>query len=149
MPTSLSADDFYNETMAKIFLQYYENTTRVVWNRFMEASWNYVTNINQQNLEEMVWYHLRCSPFPPCSSQGSRGDGGTTPSVVCPQLEERGKPQSTCQSRLQALGFLVALNALWARIFYFFPLVNITSLLLGNQGPSFLPLSKSSVILNA
>uniref|UniRef100_A0A9L0S5M0 Angiotensin-converting enzyme n=1 Tax=Equus caballus TaxID=9796 RepID=A0A9L0S5M0_HORSE len=49
-----SSDDFYNETMAKIFLQYYENTTRVVWNRFMEASWNYVTNINQQNLEEML-----------------------------------------------------------------------------------------------
>ncbi|KAF5924442.1 hypothetical protein HPG69_018843 [Diceros bicornis minor] len=54
MPTLFSTDDFYNETVAKTFLQFYENTTRVVWNQFMEASWNYVTNITKKNREEML-----------------------------------------------------------------------------------------------
>lgn len=73
MPTSFSADKFYNETMAKAFLQFYEHTAQVVWNQFMEATWNYVTNITKKNREEMVWYHLNFSPFSPCSSQGSGG----------------------------------------------------------------------------
>lgn len=40
--------------MAKRFLQYYENTAQIVWNQFMEATWNYVTNITKKNQEEMV-----------------------------------------------------------------------------------------------
>lgn len=81
MPTSFSADKFYNETVAKAFLQFYEHTAQVVWNQFMEATWNYVTNITNKNREEMVWYHLNSSPFFPCSSQGSGGGGdwGTIP----------------------------------------------------------------------
>lgn len=90
MPTSFSADNFYNETMAKAFLQFYDHTAQVVWNEFMEATWNYVTNITKKNQEEMVWYRLNSSPSFPCSSQGSWGDGETTPSAPCPELEERG-----------------------------------------------------------
>uniref|UniRef100_A0ABI7ZDM5 Angiotensin-converting enzyme n=1 Tax=Felis catus TaxID=9685 RepID=A0ABI7ZDM5_FELCA len=47
-------DKFYNETMAKMFLQFYEHTAQVVWNQFMEATWNYVTNITKKNREEML-----------------------------------------------------------------------------------------------
>uniref|UniRef100_A0A673VHG5 Angiotensin-converting enzyme n=1 Tax=Suricata suricatta TaxID=37032 RepID=A0A673VHG5_SURSU len=47
-------DKFYNETMAKVFLQFYEHTAQVVWNQFMEATWNYVTNITKKNQEEML-----------------------------------------------------------------------------------------------
>ncbi|VFV22246.1 angiotensin-converting enzyme-like [Lynx pardinus] len=47
-------DKFYNETMAKMFLQFYEHTTQIVWNQFMEATWNYVTNITKKNQEEML-----------------------------------------------------------------------------------------------
>lgn len=54
MPISFFADNLYNETMAKRFLQYYENTAQIVWNQFMEATWNYVTNITKKNQEEMV-----------------------------------------------------------------------------------------------
>lgn len=115
MPTSFSTDKFYNETVAKAFLQFYEHTAQVVWNQFMDATWNYVTNITNKNREEMVWYHLNSSPFFPCSSQGSGvgvGDWGTIPSAPCPELEEGGNPQSTCQSRLQAPGLLLPPEAL-------------------------------------
>ncbi|XP_007958103.1 angiotensin-converting enzyme-like protein Ace3 [Orycteropus afer afer] len=47
-------DTFYNESEAKAFLQSYEQTTQVVWNKFMEATWNYVTNITKKNREEML-----------------------------------------------------------------------------------------------
>uniref|UniRef100_A0A8C6MMZ3 Angiotensin-converting enzyme n=1 Tax=Moschus moschiferus TaxID=68415 RepID=A0A8C6MMZ3_MOSMO len=47
-------DQLYNETMAKAFLQFYERTAQVVWNQFMEAAWNYVTNITKKNQEEML-----------------------------------------------------------------------------------------------
>nr|XP_019588384.1 PREDICTED: angiotensin-converting enzyme-like [Rhinolophus sinicus] len=49
-----SLDNLYNETMAKRFLQYYDNTAQIVWNQFMEATWNYVTNITKKNQEEML-----------------------------------------------------------------------------------------------
>ncbi|XP_025746074.1 LOW QUALITY PROTEIN: angiotensin-converting enzyme-like protein Ace3 [Callorhinus ursinus] len=49
-----SSDEFYNETVAKAFLQFYEHTTQVVWNEFMEATWNYATNITKKNREEML-----------------------------------------------------------------------------------------------
>ncbi|KAF4012729.1 hypothetical protein G4228_002986 [Cervus hanglu yarkandensis] len=55
MPFSFSADQLYNETVAKAFLQFYERTAQVVWNRFMEAAWNYVTNITKKNQEEMLY----------------------------------------------------------------------------------------------
>lgn len=57
------ADEFYNETQARLFLQFYEQTAKVVLNEFMEATWNYVTNITRRNREIMVWYR-----FPPGSS---------------------------------------------------------------------------------
>uniref|UniRef100_A0A8C3WP06 Angiotensin-converting enzyme n=1 Tax=Catagonus wagneri TaxID=51154 RepID=A0A8C3WP06_9CETA len=46
--------ELYNETVAKAFLQFYEHTAQVVWNQFMEATWNYVTNITNKNREEML-----------------------------------------------------------------------------------------------
>uniref|UniRef100_A0A7N5K688 Angiotensin-converting enzyme n=1 Tax=Ailuropoda melanoleuca TaxID=9646 RepID=A0A7N5K688_AILME len=49
-----SLDKFYNETVAKAFLQFYEHTAQVVWNQFMDATWNYVTNITNKNREEML-----------------------------------------------------------------------------------------------
>ncbi|XP_060996760.1 angiotensin-converting enzyme-like protein Ace3 [Dama dama] len=49
------SDQLYNETVAKAFLQFYERTAHVVWNRFMEAAWNYVTNITKKNQEEMLY----------------------------------------------------------------------------------------------
>ncbi|EPY86413.1 angiotensin-converting enzyme [Camelus ferus] len=54
MPICFSADKLYNETVAKTFLQFYEHTAQVVWNQFMEATWNYVTNITKKNREEML-----------------------------------------------------------------------------------------------
>ncbi|XP_057569833.1 angiotensin-converting enzyme-like protein Ace3 [Hippopotamus amphibius kiboko] len=50
-----SADELYNETVAKAFLQFYEHTAQVVWNQFKEATWNYVTNITKKNCEEMLY----------------------------------------------------------------------------------------------
>nr|XP_020730928.1 angiotensin-converting enzyme-like isoform X1 [Odocoileus virginianus texanus]XP_020730929.1 angiotensin-converting enzyme-like isoform X1 [Odocoileus virginianus texanus] len=49
------SDQLYNETVAKAFLQFYERTAQVVWNQFMEAAWNYVTNITKKNQEEMLY----------------------------------------------------------------------------------------------
>lgn len=58
MPIPFPADESYNETEAKLFLQFYDQTAQVVLNQFMEAAWNYVTNITKKNREDMVWYHL-------------------------------------------------------------------------------------------
>ncbi|XP_049717325.1 angiotensin-converting enzyme-like protein Ace3 [Elephas maximus indicus] len=49
-----SPDMSYNESEAKEFLQNYEQTAQFVWNNFMEATWNYVTNITKKNREEML-----------------------------------------------------------------------------------------------
>ncbi|XP_055435571.1 angiotensin-converting enzyme-like protein Ace3 [Bubalus kerabau] len=49
------SDQLYNETMAKAFLQFYDRTAQVVWNQFMVAAWNYVTNITKKNQEEMLY----------------------------------------------------------------------------------------------
>ncbi|KAJ1072012.1 hypothetical protein K5549_013879 [Capra hircus] len=49
------SDQLYNETVAKAFLQFYDRTAQVVWNQFMEAAWNYVTNITKKNQEEMLY----------------------------------------------------------------------------------------------
>lgn len=117
MPISFSTDELYSETVAKAFLQFYERTAQVVWNQFMEATWNYVTNITNKNREEMVWDHFHPGPFSPRSSQGPRGAGGSTPPSPCPEQKEGGTPQSTCQSRLQAPGLP---GALWARSPCFF-----------------------------
>lgn len=38
VPISFPADDFYNETKTKIFLQFYDQTAKVVLNQFMEAT---------------------------------------------------------------------------------------------------------------
>lgn len=100
MPTSFSTDKFYNETMAKMFLQFYEHTAQVVWNQFMEATWNYVTNITKKNREEMVWYRLNCSPSFPCSSQGSRG--GWENHTFCPLSRARKKRESLKYTSKQA-----------------------------------------------
>lgn len=59
------ADEFYSEAQAKMFLQFYEQTARVVLNELMEATWNYVTNITKQNQENMVWYHFPQGPPSP------------------------------------------------------------------------------------
>ncbi|XP_006533119.1 angiotensin-converting enzyme-like protein Ace3 isoform X3 [Mus musculus] len=48
-----SLNDFYSEAQAKLFLQFYEQTAQVVLNEFMEATWNYVTNITKQNQKNM------------------------------------------------------------------------------------------------
>lgn len=63
--TPFPADEFYNETQAKMFLQFYEQTAQVVLSEFMEATWNYVTNITRQNRENMVWYHFPLDPPSP------------------------------------------------------------------------------------
>ncbi|KAL4835077.1 hypothetical protein H8958_014866 [Nasalis larvatus] len=62
LPT-LATDDFYNETKAKIFLQFYDQTAKVVLNQFMEATWNYVTNITRKNQEEMLHKDMERSQF--------------------------------------------------------------------------------------
>nr|KAF6454433.1 hypothetical protein HJG63_000150 [Rousettus aegyptiacus] len=49
-----SSGKLYHETVAKEFLQFYEHTAQVVWNQFMEATWNYVTNITKKNRNEML-----------------------------------------------------------------------------------------------
>ena len=84
-PISFSADQLYNETMAKAFLQFYDRTAQVVWNQFMAAAWNYVTNITKKNQEEMVWHHFRPCPSSLCSSQESqcRGAGGPRNHTFC------------------------------------------------------------------
>uniref|UniRef100_A0A8C6G0I9 Angiotensin-converting enzyme n=1 Tax=Moschus moschiferus TaxID=68415 RepID=A0A8C6G0I9_MOSMO len=73
MPISLSADQLYNETMAKAFLQFYERTAQVVWNQFMEAAWNYVTNITKKNQEEMhtLYFGTRARLFKIANFQDS------------------------------------------------------------------------------
>ncbi|XP_077019647.1 angiotensin-converting enzyme isoform X3 [Tamandua tetradactyla] len=48
------SDHFYNESVAKAFLKYYDQTAQLVWNQFMEATWNYVTNITRKNREQML-----------------------------------------------------------------------------------------------
>ncbi|XP_021032679.1 angiotensin-converting enzyme-like protein Ace3 isoform X3 [Mus caroli] len=48
-----SLNDFYSEAQAKLFLQFYEQTAQVVLNEFMEATWNYVTNITRRNQKNM------------------------------------------------------------------------------------------------
>lgn len=52
--TPFPADVFYNETQAKLFLKFYEQPARIVFNEFMEATWNYVTNITKRNRRNMV-----------------------------------------------------------------------------------------------
>ncbi|XP_006833788.1 PREDICTED: angiotensin-converting enzyme-like [Chrysochloris asiatica] len=47
-------DMYYNEDEAKAFLKNYEQTAQVLWNKFIEAAWNYVTNITKTNQEEML-----------------------------------------------------------------------------------------------
>ncbi|XP_028721157.1 angiotensin-converting enzyme-like protein Ace3 [Peromyscus leucopus] len=56
-------DEFYNETQAKMFLQFYEQTAQVVLSEFMEATWNYVTNITRQNRENMLQKEVERSQF--------------------------------------------------------------------------------------
>uniref|UniRef100_H0XMC6 Angiotensin-converting enzyme n=1 Tax=Otolemur garnettii TaxID=30611 RepID=H0XMC6_OTOGA len=58
-----SKGDFYNETQAKMFLQFYDQTAQVVLNQFMEATWNYVTNITRKNQEEMLRKDVERSQF--------------------------------------------------------------------------------------
>ncbi|XP_005070292.1 angiotensin-converting enzyme-like protein Ace3 [Mesocricetus auratus] len=58
-----SLDEFYDETQAKLFLQFYEQTAQVVLNEFMEATWNYVTNITRQNRENMLQKEVERSQF--------------------------------------------------------------------------------------
>uniref|UniRef100_A0A8C9GPX8 Angiotensin-converting enzyme n=1 Tax=Piliocolobus tephrosceles TaxID=591936 RepID=A0A8C9GPX8_9PRIM len=58
-----SLDDFYNETKAKIFLQFYDQTAKVVLNQFMETTRNYVTNITRKNQEEMLHKDMERSQF--------------------------------------------------------------------------------------
>ncbi|XP_012602958.1 angiotensin-converting enzyme-like protein Ace3 isoform X1 [Microcebus murinus] len=58
-----STGDFYNETEARIFLQLYDQTAQVVMNQFMEATWNYVTNITTKNQEEMLHKDVERSKF--------------------------------------------------------------------------------------
>uniref|UniRef100_A0A8D2K6D3 Angiotensin-converting enzyme n=1 Tax=Theropithecus gelada TaxID=9565 RepID=A0A8D2K6D3_THEGE len=58
-----SLDDFYNETKTKIFLQFYDQTAKVVLNQLMEATWHYVTNITRKNQEEMLHKDMERSQF--------------------------------------------------------------------------------------
>uniref|UniRef100_H0VWU3 Angiotensin-converting enzyme n=1 Tax=Cavia porcellus TaxID=10141 RepID=H0VWU3_CAVPO len=53
----------YNETEAKRFLNYYEQTANTVLKEFVEATWNYVTNITKPNREEMLQKELERSQF--------------------------------------------------------------------------------------
>lgn len=86
----------YNETEAKRFLNYYEQTANTVLKEFVEATWNYVTNITKPNREEMVWFHLPAAySFCPSSSQGLLGIR-TPRADPCLESEERGKLRSTC-----------------------------------------------------
>ena len=66
-------------------VQFYDRTAQVVWNQFMVAAWNYVTNITKKNQEEMVWHHFRPCPSSLCSSQESqcRGAGGPRNHTFC------------------------------------------------------------------
>lgn len=123
MPTSFSADKFYNETMAKAFLQFYEHTAQAVWNQFMEATWNYVTNITKKNQEEMVWYHLNPSSSFPCSSQGSWGEGEGKPHLLSPvqSWRKEGIPKVYVKAGCKHWANWWPKKALWARISCFFP----------------------------
>ncbi|XP_058531303.1 angiotensin-converting enzyme-like protein Ace3 isoform X1 [Ochotona princeps] len=58
-----SLGEFYNETEARLFLQLYDQTAQVVLNQFMEAAWNYVTNITKTNREEMLHKEVERSKF--------------------------------------------------------------------------------------
>nr|XP_003472155.2 angiotensin-converting enzyme-like protein Ace3 [Cavia porcellus] len=53
----------YNETEAKRFLEYYEQTANTVLKEFVEATWNYVTNITKPNREQMLQKELERSYF--------------------------------------------------------------------------------------
>ncbi|KAL6073647.1 hypothetical protein STEG23_023533, partial [Scotinomys teguina] len=57
------ADEYYNETQARMFLKFYEQTAQVVLSEFMEATWNYVTNITRQNRENMLQKEVERSQF--------------------------------------------------------------------------------------
>lgn len=84
--TPFPADEFYNETQAKIFLQFYEQTSRIVFNDFMEATWNYVTNITKRNRKNMVQYHLPSRSSLPLIFLGilGVGDHSSCPvSIIC------------------------------------------------------------------
>ncbi|CAH6776291.1 angiotensin-converting enzyme-like protein Ace3 [Phodopus roborovskii] len=58
-----TVDEFYNETQAKMFLKFYEQTAQVVLNEFMEATWNYVTNITKRNRQTMLQKEAERSQF--------------------------------------------------------------------------------------
>ncbi|XP_028636529.1 angiotensin-converting enzyme-like protein Ace3 [Grammomys surdaster] len=58
-----SLDEFYSEAQAKIFLQFYEQTARVVLNELVEATWSYVTNITKRNQENMLQKEAERSQF--------------------------------------------------------------------------------------
>lgn len=85
--------EFYNETEARLFLQLYDQTAEVVLNQFMEAAWNYVTNVTKTNREEMVWCCFLPHPSSPGSARGALGVWGTVPSAPCGELRGRGKSQ--------------------------------------------------------
>ncbi|XP_011366886.1 angiotensin-converting enzyme-like protein Ace3 [Pteropus vampyrus] len=55
MSISFLAGELYHETVAKELLQFYEHTAQIVWNRFTEATWNYVTNITKKNRRDMLY----------------------------------------------------------------------------------------------
>uniref|UniRef100_A0A8C0WFX6 Angiotensin-converting enzyme n=1 Tax=Castor canadensis TaxID=51338 RepID=A0A8C0WFX6_CASCN len=59
----LGLNELYNETEAKLFLQFYEQTAQVVLNQFMETTWNYVTNITKPNQEKMLQKEVERTQF--------------------------------------------------------------------------------------
>uniref|UniRef100_A0A4W2I3G6 Angiotensin-converting enzyme n=1 Tax=Bos indicus x Bos taurus TaxID=30522 RepID=A0A4W2I3G6_BOBOX len=61
------------DTVAKAFLEFYERTAQVVWNQFMAAAWNYVTNITKKNQEEMhtLYFGTRARMFKIANFQDS------------------------------------------------------------------------------
>ncbi|XP_005402269.1 PREDICTED: angiotensin-converting enzyme-like isoform X2 [Chinchilla lanigera] len=58
-----SLDIYYNETEAKLFLQFYDQTASNVLKQFIEATWNYVTNITKPNQQAMLQKELERSQF--------------------------------------------------------------------------------------
>ncbi|XP_006146875.1 angiotensin-converting enzyme-like protein Ace3 [Tupaia chinensis] len=62
-PTSFPAANFYNESEARKFLAFYEQTAQLVLNQFVEATWNYVTNITRTNQENMLHKEVEKSQF--------------------------------------------------------------------------------------
>ncbi|XP_055982553.1 angiotensin-converting enzyme-like protein Ace3 [Sorex fumeus] len=49
-----TTENFYSDSAASDFLQYYDNTAQLVWNELEEATWNYITNITKKNREQML-----------------------------------------------------------------------------------------------